>query len=141
MTISEFERVIFNCSLVHRSSQDQATWIIRGLQYFFHDFLHTPEYSYNPINGSLTINNASRSLDGASFQCIINRKSSRIGYLTIEYQAMTSTPDSILTPLPTTDHEGNLVYDSVCHDAFVTCASCTCICICHSSMHVIIIIT
>ena len=106
LTISEFESVIFNCSLVHRSSQDQATWIIRGLQYYFHDFQYTPEYSYNPLSGSLTIHNASRSQDGSTFQCIINRKSSRVGYLTVEYQSETVTPDLVLTHLSTTDYEG-----------------------------------
>lgn len=75
------ETIKFNCS---RSDNDlPAIWIINGIQYTWRDFDTTVVYAFDIRDNSLTINNASRNLDGTSFQCVIDRQESQIGYLTV----------------------------------------------------------
>lgn len=97
-TINEGETIHFNCTLAaEQSNQLIAVWIIDGLQYYLGDFKRTSTYSYNLADNSLTIHNISRTLDGSSFQCIINRQASKTGYLIVQYTyvaASETTTDS-----------------------------------------------
>lgn len=79
-----------------------AIWIIGGLQHLWSEFENSETYAFNQLDNSLTINNAPRSLDGLSFQCIINRQESQIGYLTVLYTDGNSTSTTLVSSeLPT----------------------------------------
>ena len=79
VTVVEGDSVTINCS----STMDEffAVWIIGGWQYLWSEFENSETYTSNQLDNSLTINNSPRSLDGLSFQCIINRQESQIGYV------------------------------------------------------------
>lgn len=82
-TVFEGETIKFNCTSVNPTVQNFATWVIGGFQYYFADLLNSPLFIFSAYDNSLTVRNASRSLDGYSFQCILNRRSSNIGYLNV----------------------------------------------------------
>ena len=98
ISIYEGEGTKFNCTLAQAMSGLIATWIINGQRHYWTDFMLIPTYSFDLRDNSLTVHNASRNLDGSSYQCVINRLASRIAYLTILYYSMnTSTSVSQLT--------------------------------------------
>ena len=88
----EGESITMNCSSM--VNDFFAIWIINGRQHLWSEFEKFDAYTFDPLNNSLTINSSPRSLDGASFQCVINRQESRIGYLTVLYHATISTTTS-----------------------------------------------
>ena len=91
MTLYEGENAKLNCTPTQRSGLI-ATWIINGKRHYWTDFMATPAFSFDLYDNSLTINNASLDLDGSSFQCVIDRRPSRIAYLTVLYNPLdTST--------------------------------------------------
>ena len=105
MTIIEGELVEFNCTPTEITGQ-LATWVINGERHYWTDFMAKPEFKFNLNNNSLMIRNASRSLDGSTFQCIINRRASSIAYLTVLNSTL-FTENSITTPA-TTSSESTL---------------------------------
>ena len=72
-------------------SEDIATWVIDGLEYYWSDFGSTKRYSFNLRDNSLTIHYSSPSLDGSSFQCILDNRRSRIGYLRVLHNIVSPT--------------------------------------------------
>ena len=64
-------------------SEDIATWVIDGLEYYWSDFGSIQIYTFNLRDNSLTIHHSPISLDGTSFQCILDNRRSRIGYLRV----------------------------------------------------------
>ena len=91
VTVAEGESIKFNCSM-GVISEDIATWVINGLEYYWSDFLIIEVYTFDLQDNSLAIHNSPRSLDGNSYQCILDNQRSRIGYLSVLY--MSPTPSS-----------------------------------------------
>lgn len=83
VTVNEGESITINCSST--MNEFFAIWIIDGRQYLWSEFENLEMYTFNQLDNALTINHSPRSLDGTSFQCVINRQESRRGYLTILY--------------------------------------------------------
>ena len=77
----EGDTVKINCS--GTDSTLTAYWIINGSQFSLRSFRSIPTYSFNLVDNSLVIHNVSRRLDGISYQCVIERQASQIGYLTV----------------------------------------------------------
>lgn len=84
ITVVEGESIKLNCS-VGVISEDIATWVINGLEYYWSDFSTTEVYTFDLRDNSLTIHNLSRFLDGNSYQCILDNCRSQIGYLSVLY--------------------------------------------------------
>ena len=93
ITVVEGESITFNCSM-SAMNDDIATWIIDGLEYFWSDFGTKQIYSFNLSDNSLTINYSPTSLDGSSFQCILDNHRSQIGYLRVLHLSPTSLTTS-----------------------------------------------
>ena len=93
ITVVEGESVTFNCSMAVMS-EDIATWVIDGLEYYWSDFRSIQIYMFNLRDNSLTIHNSPTSLDGSSFQCILDNHRSRIGYLHVLHISPTSITTS-----------------------------------------------
>ena len=106
-TIIEGGSVEFNCTTIE-STEQLATWVINGERHYWTDFRAKPEFIFNLSSNSLIIRNASRSLDGSTFQCIINRRTSSVAYLTVNtvtvlINTIALVTEDILIPiLPTT---------------------------------------
>ena len=96
----------YNCTSINPSGQNIATWVIDGFQYYYADLLDSPCFTYNQFDNSLTIRNASKGLDGYSFQCKLNRRSSNIGYLSVVVIVSTNT----VSELATTIYTGRLMH-------------------------------
>ena len=82
MTLYEGENTVLNCTPAQRIGLI-ATWIIDGERYYHTDFMSISTYTFDVQDNSLTVHNASRNLDGTSYQCVIDRRASRIAYLTV----------------------------------------------------------
>ena len=95
VTVVEGDSVTINCSST--MNEFFAIWIIGGLQHLWSEFENSETYAFNQLDNSLTINNAPRSLDGLSFQCIINQQESQIGYLTVLYTDGNSTSTTLVS--------------------------------------------
>ena len=83
-----------NCTTTMNT--DVVIWIINDLQYYWSDFNDLHEYTYDSLDNSLTINHSPRTLDGASFQCVVNHQTpSATGYLTVisPTQPISVSPD------------------------------------------------
>ena len=102
----------FNCTLCDQSvSQSLATWVINGYQVYYVELLDSPLYEFNPFDNSLGVNNVSRSICGFSFQCILNRQASNIGYLTvIDGETKFNTTGSELETTTPTQNQLKTVY-------------------------------
>ena len=100
VTVFEGDSVTFNCSST--MNEFFAVWIIDGWQYLWSEFENSETYTFNQLDNSLTINNSPRSLNGLSFQCVIDRQESQIGYLTVLYTDDNSTSTTLVSSeLPT----------------------------------------
>lgn len=97
-TVQAGETTIFNCSSVR--DELIAYWIINGTQYYWTDFKTIRLFTFSLNNNSLIVNESPSSLDGTSFQCIINGIESVIGYLTV------LTRDSIIKNSTTLSFHG-----------------------------------
>ena len=100
VTVLEGESTRINCTTTMKD--DVVIWIIDDLQYFWSDFHNLDLYTLDPFDNSLTINHAPRTLDGTSFQCVVNHQLSATGYLTVLYTvSSTSTlPVTMSLTLP-----------------------------------------
>lgn len=84
MTVIEGKSVRLNCSMAI-ISDDIATWVISGVEYYWSDFSSIHFYTFDLRDNSLTVNNSPRLLDGTSFQCVLGDHESQIGYLKVLY--------------------------------------------------------
>ena len=83
--------VKFNCSSTDNTLT--AFWIINGIEYSWRDFALTSAYTFDLQDNSLSINNINMSLDGTSYQCVIDGQRSEIGYLTVTINdTLTNSP-------------------------------------------------
>ena len=73
-------------------SEDIATWVINGLEYYWSDFSRIEVYTFDLRDNSLTIHNSPRSLDGNSYQCIVDNCRSQKGYLSVLYIKSPTSP-------------------------------------------------
>lgn len=105
-TVHEGETLTYNCTSISPSGQNIVTWVIDGFLYYYADLLDSPFFTYNRFNNSLTIRNVSKGLDGYSFQCILNRRSSNIGYINV---VVIFSATSTVSELVTTIHTGKLI--------------------------------
>ena len=91
ISIYEGEDTKYNCTPAHEENGGIAIWVINGQRYYWTDFLSIPTYSFDLRDNSLTIHNVSQDLDGVSYQCIINRRASRVAYLTVQYYSLNTS--------------------------------------------------
>ena len=98
VTVLEGESIRFNCT--RTMSDSIAIWIIDDLQYYWADFRNIHQYTFSRADNSLTVNNAPRTLDGTSYQCVLNQEESNTGYLKVVYEL--SSP---VTPISTIESE------------------------------------
>ena len=89
VTVTEGESTKLNCTMAV-ISEDIATWVINGLEYYWSDFAIIEVFSFDLRDNSLTIHNSPRTLDGASFQCILDNHESKVGYLTVLHLSPTA---------------------------------------------------
>ena len=75
-------------------SEDIATWVIDGLEYYWSDFGSIQTYTFNLHDNSLTVQHSPTSLDGTSFQCILHNRRSQIGYIRVLRLSPTSLTTS-----------------------------------------------
>ena len=81
MTVMIGETVQFNCTGIQEHLV--AVWIIDEHPHDWTDFIPASTCTFNLLDNSLTVNNSPKSLDGTSFQCVLNGHTSTIGYLTL----------------------------------------------------------
>ena len=80
MTVEIGGTVIFEC--VYGESQATATWRINRLQYAYSTVLPTNHRVESNVSGSfLTVHNIDSSMDGNTYQCIVDTFYSTIGQL------------------------------------------------------------
>lgn len=90
VTVTEGDTIKLFCSMAVLSN-DIATWVINGLEYYWTDLSTIEGYRFNLRDNSLTIHNSSHWLDGSSFRCILNDCESRVGYLTVNLPSTQSS--------------------------------------------------
>ena len=103
VTILEGESTRINCTTTMPDSI--ATWILNGRLYYWSDFMnddHLDVYTLDLVDNSLTINNAPRTLDNTSFQCVVNNHLSMTGYLTVLYMVLPTSTVPITRSTSTT---------------------------------------
>ena len=91
ITVVEGESIKLNCSMAV-ISEDIATWVINGLEYYWSDFSKIEVYTFDLLDNSLTIHNSTRFLNGNSYQCIVDNCRSQIGYLSVLYNKSLTLP-------------------------------------------------
>ena len=95
ITAMEGETVKFNCSSANNALT--AFWIIDGIEHDLRDLRRTSTYTFDLLDNSLTINNATKGLDGTAYQCVIDQQASEIGFLTvISKEQFTRSPSRYL---------------------------------------------
>ena len=100
ITILEGESIRMNCTTTMHMPDDIVIWILNGRQYYWSDFSDLDVYTLDLVDYSLTINNAPRTLDKTSFQCVVNdHQLSAIGYLTVLYTVSSSSSSTSAVPI------------------------------------------
>lgn len=92
VTVMIGETVRFNCSGVQEHLV--AVWIIDGSPHDWTDFITITTYTFDMFDNSLTVNSPPKSLNGTSFQCVLDGHRSRIGYLMVIQHINQSIPSN-----------------------------------------------